>query len=408
MNLLNHVSKIQTNSNAEVVRAATEYIQQHQLPTRQQEDWKYVSVKHLSEKTFALADRNAKVSESFLKTYFAPHAANIVFVNGVLRSDLSDSLPNGLSLVQAENDKASDYVDAFDALSSLYSFSTYSLSVTKETSVDKPVHFVFWTQGDLVMSNMRMSIEVGTRTKTELMASFVGEGSEYFANTFIDINVQSSAKLSFIKIQEEVTTATHIGRLHFSVAKDADLENLVFSTGAKLAKNFTQVKLVGEGANATVHGVYTAVADQIVDNNTTIDHVVGHCNTSQLYKGLLDGESKAVFTGKVLIRKDSQKANSEQLNNNLLLTKKAEANSKPMLQIDADDVKASHGSTVGQMNKEELFYLLSRCIPKRKAIPMLSFGFLSEVIYKMANPSTQAWLEQKLQKAFKNISVESL
>jgi Fe-S cluster assembly protein SufD len=122
----------------------------------------------------------------------------------------------------------------------------------------------------------------------------------------------------------------------------------------------------------------------------------------------LDGESRAVFNGKVLIRKDSQKANSEQLNNNLLLSRKAEVDSKPMLEIEADDVKASHGSTVGQMNQEELFYLLSRAIPKTKAISMMSYGFLAEVVDRLANENTKNWLKEKLDSAFERLSTEHL
>ncbi|HEY1080271.1 MAG TPA: SufD family Fe-S cluster assembly protein, partial [Bdellovibrio sp.] len=161
--------------------------------------------------------------------------------------------------------------------------------------------------------------------------------------------------------------------------------------------------LKGAGSDSQILGVYAVQGSQHVDNTTLIDHAVGECNTTQLYKGILDGESRAVFCGKVLIRKDAQKANSAQLNNNLILNTKAEADSKPSLEIYADDVKAAHGSTVGQLNKEELFYLQSRAIPKAKAVPMLSYGFLSEVIYKLSDEKTQKWLSRHLDEVFNKL-----
>jgi Fe-S cluster assembly protein SufD len=155
-----------------------------------------------------------------------------------------------------------------------------------------------------------------------------------------------------------------------------------------------------KGSTSEVLGIYAVQGTQHVDNTTLIDHAVGECVTHQLYKGILDGSGRSAFNGKILIRKDAQKADSSQLNNNLLLSNKAEADSKPSIEVHADDVKAGHGSTVGQLNKEELFYLLSRAISKDKAIAMLSYGYLSEVLYKISDDGIQKWLTQHLDEAF--------
>ncbi|MNT16613.1 FeS cluster assembly protein SufD [compost metagenome] len=183
------------------------------------------------------------------------------------------------------------------------------------------------------------------------------------------------------------------------------MQSLAFSTGASLSRHTLEVSLKGEGSNSEILGVYAGRANQHIDNTTLIDHAVGACNTNQLYKGILDDSARSAFCGKVLIQKNAQKADSAQLNNNLLLSSKAEADSKPMLEIYADDVKAAHGSTVGQLDKEELFYLLSRAIPKDKAISMLSYGFLSEVIYKLNDESIQKWLSKHLDATFARLHV---
>lgn len=380
------------------------------LPTRKDEEWHYTSVKVLAEKSFL--NSSLKQSEPSheclleIKNCLNPQFTNIVFFNGVLNRTLSEELPTGFSLRELSQ-YPNHFDDTFDALNGAYVTKPLVLSLASEISVDKPVNFVFFSapeSGPAIMVHPRIHIEIGSRSSVKILESYYGQKhSSYFVNSVCDLHIAENAKVTYVRVQGDTEEAINIGRSRIFVDKHAHLESLAFATGSILSRHTLEVSLRGPGAHAEVLGVYATHDTQHVDNTSLIDHAVGDCTSNQLYKGILDGESRAVFCGKVLIQKNSQKANSAQLNNNLLLSSKAEADSKPSLEIYADDVKAAHGSTVGQLNREELFYLQSRAIPKDKAIPMLSYGFLSEVIYKISDENIQKWLSRHLDEAFTRI-----
>lgn len=388
-------------------QAGYDYALHKGLPTRKEEDWHYTSVKVLGEVNFMPSAYNpvepSHDTIMMIKTHLNPEFTNIVFFNGVLNRTLSAELPAGFTLREL-SEYPNHFDDTFDALNGAYLAKPLNLVVEKETSVEKPVNFVFFTSvegGPALMVHPRLRVEVGARSSVRLLESHYGaQGVSYFVNSVFDLHVSESAHVTYVRVQGESNSAINIGRTRIQVEKNAHLESLAFATGAGLSRHTLEVKLNGAGSHSEVLGVYAVQGSQHVDNTTLIDHAVGGCETNQLYKGILDGESRAVFCGKVLIQKEAQKANSAQLNNNLLLSGKAEADSKPNLEIYADDVKAAHGSTVGQLNREELFYLLSRAIPKEKAISMLSYGFLSEVIYKISDETIQKWLSRHLDEAF--------
>lgn len=377
------------------------------LPTRKDEEWHYTSVKVLGDVNFMPSAFNpvepGHGTLQAIKKHLNPLFTNVVFFNGVLNRTLSEELPAGFTLREL-SEYPTHFDDTFDALNGAYLTKPFVLSLDKETSVEKPVNFVFFTSvegGPALMVHPRIRVEVGARSSVRLLESYYGQtGVSYFVNSVFDLHVSDSAKVTYVRVQSEGDNAINIGRTRIVVEKNASLESLAFATGAGLSRHSLDVSLIGAGSNSEILGVYSVHGSQHVDNTSLINHVVGDCSTNQLYKGILDGESKAVFCGKVLIQKGAQKANSAQLNNNLLLSSKAEADSKPSLEIFADDVKAAHGSTVGQLNKEELFYLQSRAIPKEKAIPMLSYGFLSEVVFKISDGNIQKWLSRHLDEAF--------
>jgi Fe-S cluster assembly protein SufD len=399
---------------ASLRQAGHEFAMKAGLPTKHNEDWHYTSVKVLNDVNFMPSAFNpvepSHETMTLIKQRLSADFTNIVFFNGTLNKTLSDELPAGFSMQEVSAD--AKFADAFEALNNAYLLQPFAVKVAPETSVDKPVNFVFFTSvegGPALMVHPHLSIEVGARSSVQFLESYYGNvGVSYFVNSVTDLKIGDSAKVIYIRLQAETENAINIGRSTISLAKNAHLESLAFSTGAGLARHSLSLSLLGQGSTSQVLGVYTAQGFQHIDNTTLIDHTVGECDTQQLYKGILGGSSKGAFTGKVHIAKNAQKANSAQLNNNLLLSSKAEADSKPVLEIYADDVKAAHGSTVGQLNKEELFYLLSRAIPKKKAIPMLSYGFLSEVIYRISNPAIQTWLTRHLDEAFAKLSMEQI
>lgn len=391
-------------------QAGYDYALAKGLPTRKDEEWHYTSVKPLSETAFAPSALNAVAPShdtmTAIQKLLNPAFTNVVFFNGVLNKTLSAELPAGFSLREL-SEFPNQFDDTFDALNGAYAEKPFVLSLAKETSVEKPVNFLFFTSNEgaaSVMVNPRIHLNVGARSSVKILESHYGSaGAAYFANSVFDLHIGESAKVIYTRVQAESLNAINIGRTRITLDKHANLESLAFATGASLSRHTLDVVLKGPGSNSEVLGIYAVQGKQHVDNTTLIDHTVGECRTNQLYKGILDGQGRSAFCGKVLIEKDAQKADSAQLNNNLLLSDKAEADSKPSIVVHADDVKAAHGSTVGQLNREELFYLLSRAIPKDKAIAMLSYGFLSEVIYKISDDAIQAWLTRHLDEAFSRL-----
>lgn len=388
-------------------KSAMEYVAKAGLPSKSLEDWHYTSTKVVAEKELSFAapeisHDNLVATQSYLNSDFT----NVVFINGIYNDTLSSELP---AEVHASNTLTyNEYVDSFDALNAAYATTIYEIVVRPEVSVEKPVHFVFInTAGFAGVVAPRVSLTVSKRSSLKFVESYFGFAhAANFSNSFFEVRLEESSKLTFVRVQSESSDALNMARANFTLDKGATLESLSMSLGAQWSRHTLNVTLNGESADAKVLGVYCVNGTQHVDHTTLIDHAIGMGNTEQLYKGILDDKSRAVFNGKVIIRKDAQKANSAQLNNNLLLSSTAEADSKPNLEIYADDVKASHGSTVGQLSKEELFYLQSRAIPKDKAVEMLSAGFVSEVIYKLSDESLHGWLQAILDKSFSKLKVK--
>lgn len=420
MNLLTHFNQFSTQNPAQrdvqaLREKALEYLNVKGLPTRKDEEWKYTSVKILNDETFLPTGlEELHPSHETLKAIQARlHSGfiNIVFHNGVLNKTLSslDELPKGVELKEARELPMNEYKDSFEALNTAYFTKNYVFEVTPETSVDRVVNLVFYSSlegGPAVMLNPRVTLKVGARASVKYLESYYGQKeARYFVNSQVEVEVGPSAKVTAVRLQADSLRAVNIGRTTFQLGKAAHLHSLVFSTGALLSRHNLTLELKHVESSAVVDGVYLARGHQHVDNSTLIDHQVGSCNTSQHYKGILADQSRGVFNGKVMIRHGALKANSEQLNNNLLLSREAEADSKPQLEVYADDVKASHGSTVGQINREELFYMESRAISPEVAIPMLSFGYASELIYKIENEELLNWLNKELREAFTGLQV---
>jgi Fe-S cluster assembly protein SufD len=421
MNLLTHFNKFssQIPRPAPAVQGlrekALEFLNTKGLPTRKDEDWKYTSVKILNDESFVpvgFGESNpSHETMQAIQEKLNPAFINIVFHNGVLNKTLSavDALPAGVKFQEDEELSAANFKDFFEALSVAYFTKNYTLEVSPETSVDKVVNMVFYSSlegGPAVMVNPRITLKLQKHSSLKFVESYFGQkDARYFVNPQVRIQIGESAKLVAVRMQGDSLRAVNVGSTTFDIGKFAHLHSLVFSTGAMLSRHNLGIELKTSDAFAVVDGVYLAKGNQHVDNCTLIDHQVGGCSTSQHYKGILADSSRGVFSGKVLIRHGALKANSEQLNNNLLLSREAEADSKPQLEVYADDVKAGHGSTVGQLDREELFYLESRGISPEVAIPMMSYGYASELIYKLENEELQNWLNGELREAFGGLQV---
>lgn len=386
----------QPNSALTPIRAeAWERFQQLGFPSKRDEDWHYTSVKAVSEVNFALPTVFTKPSFS-LAAVLNPKFLNFVFVNGLFNSELSSPLPSWMKLQKQDwNPEFLGTVanaTAFEALNLSFMQQILEINIPEKTVVDKPVNLVFVATENKTMIHPRLHLKLGAAAKMTLIESSFSEGESILQNSASEIEVRDSAQLQYIRLQQDSKKSFSIGKTIFDIWGNAVVNSLSVALGGKISRHEMDVNLLQTGASANINGITLGTQEQHHDHFTRIDHRVGGCTTDQLYKAVLAGSSRSVFTGKVLIRKDAQKASSQQLNKNLLLSKKAEADSRPQLEILADDVKATHGSTVGQLSEEEIFYLQSRGIRRQEAEEFLSLGFLQELTEKVDSP-VREWLQ---------------
>ncbi|MBX3041287.1 MAG: SufD family Fe-S cluster assembly protein, partial [Bdellovibrionaceae bacterium] len=342
---------------------AMNYAKETGLPTRKNEDWKYTSVKELGEASFQAAALQAihpgHDTLKMLGNDLAADCYRVVFINGMLDKTLStlEDLPETVEWSASPEKTLSSadpqFENSFQALNVAYSSQGLWIKIAKETSLPKPIQIHFHTtsegQGSL-MVHPRVKIQVGQRSVVRILESYSSQGQEtakHLTNASTEIEMEEAVRVLHVRLQDEDLASFHIGETTYLTKKACELTSLVISSGAHLFRHHLRLPLDESGVKAKVLGLSVSTGSQHVDNTTDIDHRVGACDTEQIYKSLLDGESRAVFNGRIYIRPQAQKANSSQLNNNLLMSSKAEADSQPQLMIEADDVKAAHGSTVG-------------------------------------------------------------
>lgn len=376
---------------------------QMKYPTRQSEAWKYTSTQSIQELNFQNFENEAVLSakeHELLNQYKVEGFEHLVIMNGQISLSLSQlSEPSWVSRFEA-----SDYEGILknaEAAQNIFELQNYfyaqmnKIQIPKNGTLKNPLQIIHMTteSAQAHSTHQYLKVEMGEFAKLVVLQTYIGfQATQYLQNNHTVFDLKPSANLELVRVELDSAQAFHIGRTHVYLQKQAQLESLSVTLKAKLSRHELQVHLCGEYANAKAYGLYLTAQAQHADHQTWINHLVGNCDTDQLYKGILADQSRAVFDGLVYIHPQAQKANSAQLNNNLLLSSKAEIDTKPQLEIFADDVKASHGSTVGQLNQEEVFYFMSRAISKADALNMLSLGYASEVVYKISNTQIQNWL----------------
>jgi Fe-S cluster assembly protein SufD len=231
----------------------------------------------------------------------------------------------------------------------------------------------------LSLPRLRIEAARGSRIAIVLDHTSAGRGA-HFTNAVIEIDVAANAQVELTLVQRENDDALHFSNTAVRLARDARFTSRVVSLGGRLTRNDLSVVLAGEGAECTLDGLYLGTGERLVDNHSLVDHAVPHCTSKQLYKGVLGGSSQGVFRGRVIVRPGAQKTNAAQSNPNLLLADGAEIDTKPQLEIYADDVKCSHGSAIGRLDENALFYLRSRGLGEREARALLTHGFAAEIL----------------------------
>ena len=376
------------------------------LPSTREEEWRHTNVAPIAATTFTRASASggavskAELSALALAELGCPR---IVMVNGRHAPDLSEvtGLPSGIQVeslaavlrsrpdeIEPHFGNSARFEDrAFTALNTASFEDGAVITVAPGAMIETPIHVLYLTAaaGVAVVSHPRTLVVVGDDAQASLIESYqsLGDGA-YLHNAVTEVTLGQNARLDHVHVQSDGPEAFHIGSIQSLQARDSRWTQHNISFGAKLARHDVGSVLGGEGAEATLNGLYLAVGDQHVDNHTVLVHAKPHCPSHEVYKGILSGHAQAVFNGRIVVRPDAQKTDAKQSNKNMLLTDDAMIHTRPQLEIYADDVKCTHGATIGRLQEEELFYLRARGIGLAEARSILIHGFVGEIFDKIA------------------------
>jgi len=284
----------------------------------------------------------------------------------------------------------------FTALNTAFLDDGAVLHVAREVEVARPIHLLFVSDASAGTgtSQPHNLIVLDRFAKATVIESYAGLGNgAYFTNVVTEAVVGDGATLTHLKLQRESAKAYHVGTVDVRQARDSHLVSFSFATGAALSRTNIYTELRGEGCGATLNGLYLGDGEQHIDHQTRIEHVEPNCYSREHYKGILDGSAHGVFNGKVFVHPAAQKTDGKQTNNTLLLSEKAQIDTKPQLEIFADDVKCTHGATVGRLDETSLFYMKSRGINSRSARELLTYAFAADVLETIEQVEVREALE---------------
>jgi len=358
---------------------AAQRFQQLGWPTPRLEEWKYTNLAPLSAEKFEPATRTAKVDISNLSLADRA-AAELVFVDGAFARNLSthpDEFAMAPEVVAHHWSRYADYQNhAMTALNTANAGRGAALHFKRNLSGF--VHVIHFATGGHV-SHPRNLFVIEPGVHATIVETFAGEG-KYFTNAVTEIVAGDGAVVNHCKIECESREAYHISTTQIHQERASSVMTTAVCLGGALVRNEVNAALVGEGANLVLDGLFVLTGKQHVDNHTVIDHAKPHCESIELYKGILDQQSRGIFDGTIIVREGAQKTVSRQTNKNLLLSETAIVDSKPTLVIHNDDVKCNHGSTIGQIDERSMFYLRSRGLGEEEARSLLVYAFASEVV----------------------------
>lgn len=367
------------------------------LPNKKLENYKYTNVDSYFPSNLSLSPEAPSFEQTDQSKF------GLSFHNGYL-NEASINLPESVTLEISNNSiEAADNFDALENLNLALNEQTILLTIKDNSSVKNPLYINHFSSDDSKHSivSTRINIKVGKNSVVRVIEQFNSPSTEKLnRNHLINIEVQENANMEHVKVVTEGPESFHFGSLKATVGKSACFHSFTFTTGAKLSRNNIQVDLSAIGARGEVHGLYALKGEQHCDNFSVINHLIERTESEQLFKAVLDDVSHGIFTGKIVVHRDAQLVNSSQLNKNLLLSKKAHADTRPQLEVYADDVKCAHGATVGQLSEEELFYLESRAISPKDARVMLCHGFVQEALDKIKSVEVRSFLETLLFEEF--------
>jgi Fe-S cluster assembly protein SufD len=386
------------------------------FPTTRNEDWKYTSVSAIADGGFApapAAPAHGVTAEALAPYLFGGEKPTVVFVNGRYDAALSNlaTLPAGVSvrpLADALREMPQALEKRLGAIAAEQPFTARNASlmqdgvvihVAKDVVVGRAIQVLFVAdaaaQGlELPVRNL---IAAERHAKVTVVESFVGlTDAAYFTNAVTEVDIADGATVTHLKVQREGAAAYHVAHIEAKQARDSHLVSFSFAVGAKLARTNVYTALGGEGCGATLNGLYIGDGEQHLDHQTRIEHIAPNCYSREVYRGILDGASHGVFNGKVYVHPEAQKTDGKQENHTLLLSERANIDTKPQLEIFADDVKCTHGATVGRLDQTSLFYMKSRGVGAELAKQLLLYAFAADVLETIEAEAVREGLEAQV------------
>jgi len=387
------------------------------LPTLQHEDWRFTNVAPIAQLPFKPvfeATADGLTAESLKHFPFASlPGTRLVFVNGHYAASLSKitKLPAGVKVASiaavlagepvflekhlAQSSQAGE--DAFAALNQAFFLDGGFIYVPAGVVVEEPVQLVYVATADQCGATIqpRNVIVAEANSRLTVVESYVTSGGAgYFTNAVTELVAGENAVLEVLKFQDEAEDAFHMAAIHGHFGRASDVSVHSFALGAKISRNSIRTNLAGEGLECVLNGLYLTRGEQLADHHMVVEHAQPHCASHEYFNGILDDKSRGVFHGRILVQKLAQKTDAKQTNKNLLLSDDAIANTKPQLEIYADDVKCTHGATIGQLNQESIFYLRSRGLGPETARRMLIHAFAGEIIERIRHEAAREELDK--------------
>ncbi|MBI2430381.1 MAG: Fe-S cluster assembly protein SufD [Ignavibacteriales bacterium] len=379
------------------------------FPTTKQEDWKYTNVTPIAKGSFKYSSAPVQIGPDVVKSFLVEGTDQFVmtFVNGHLAPEHSQlsGIPNGIvvsNLIGAYSghgniirEYLSKYVkhqkNPFTALNTAFINDGAFVHVPANVAVEKPIHLLFIStkkESDQIASHIRNLIVVEEGAKVNFVVSYRSVGDHTnLTNVVTEIVAKKNSLVEVVKVQKENESAFHVENLHAHQHETSDVRIFSLAIGGAIARNDMSVIIDGEAAECNLNGLYIVTGEQLIDHHTFMHHIHPNCPSHELFKGILTDHGRAVFNGKVYVEPEAQKTDSKQTNRNLLLSDTAIVDTKPELEIFADDVKCTHGAAVGGMNESHSFYLKTRGITEESAKGILTVGFAAEATAKIVHPA---------------------
>lgn len=397
-NIQAHTSALQ--SDKKLYTEATQVLENMDFPTTRVEDWKYTRTARISNEQWQIVNNKTEVD---ITPFLIPNlnATVLVFINGFYREELSSKLDDKLKLSLNENSNQPnlEFKHIFTALNVAYSTSAIHLHLAKNAIEEKPVHLLHITTEEKALAQPSIFIHAEKSSQLQLVESFVTTNeAKTFTNRLLNITVEENANVHLDKIQMESDEHFLLNDDNIHIATNGNFTINTLTIDGGWVRNGLNISVDGENIEANLNGFYMPRNKQHVDNHTLVDHRKPHSNSNELYKGILNDQGTGVFNGKVYVQLDAQKTNAFQSNANVLLSNDAQMNTKPELEIYADDVKCSHGTTTGQMDESALFYLKARGIGDENARKLLAAAFINAVVNKVENEAVHQYVVNELVK----------